>query len=103
MKTFIGWTNIKWVITELGKMYSSQDSYFSKKRVESGIAFAIAQWGMIQFFIEKKSIMTASDLFIWAGIEFGIAGYLVTQTQKEKKDGTQVYPTTEEPLEQINS
>jgi hypothetical protein len=49
MKTyFFGWTNIKWFISEIGKMYSSKDSYFSKKRIESGIAFAISQWGMIE-------------------------------------------------------
>ena len=33
---------IKWFFTEIMKMYSSEKSYFSKKRVESGIAFAIS-------------------------------------------------------------
>ena len=41
---FFGWTNIKWFITEIGKIYSGQESYFSKKRIESGVAFIIAQW-----------------------------------------------------------
>jgi hypothetical protein len=104
MKTyFFGWTNIKWFISEIGKMYSSKDSYFSKKRIESGIAFAISQWGMIEFLVKKIDTMTSSDIAIWAGIEFAVAGYMVNQIQKEKKDGTQVHPTGEVTDEQINS
>ena len=93
MKTyFFGWTNIKWFISEIGKMYSAKDSYFSKKRIESGVAFAVSQWGMIEFFAKKIDTMTTSDMVMWAGIEFAVAGYMVNQIQKEKKDGTQVYP-----------
>jgi hypothetical protein len=104
MKTyFFGWTNLKWFISEIGKMYSSKDSYFSKKRIESGIAFAISQWGMIEFLVKKIDTMTSSDIAIWAGIEFAVAGYMVNQIQKEKKDGTQVHPTGEVTDEQINS
>jgi len=29
---FLGWTNIKWFISEIGKIYSGGDSYFSKKK-----------------------------------------------------------------------
>lgn len=83
-KTFIGWTNIKWVVTELVKLYSNQPSFFSKKRIESGVAFIIAQWGMIYFLVEKITTMESSDLAIWAGIEFCIAGYMINQIQKEK-------------------
>lgn len=106
MKTyFFGWTNIKWFFSEMGKMYSSTDSYFSKKRIESGIAFVVSQWGMIEFFIKKVDTMTTSDIAIWAAMEFAVAGYMVNQIQKEKKEGTQVYPTTDDsiPEEQINS
>jgi len=76
---------LKWFFTELMKMYSSEDSYFSKKRVESGVAFVISQWGMIWFLIKKIDVLTASDMLIWAGIEFAVAGYMVNQIQKEKK------------------
>ena len=76
---------LKWFFTELMKMYSSEDSYFSKKRVESGIAFAISQWGMVWFLIKKIDVLTASDMLIWAGIEFAVAGYMINQIQKEKK------------------
>lgn len=82
---FFGWENIKWFIKEIGEMYSSRKSYFSKKRIESGVAFAIAQWGMIFFLLEKHTEMTSSDLAIWAGIEFAVSGYIINQIQKEKK------------------
>lgn len=84
-KFFFGWTKIKWVISEIGKLYSSKDSYFSKKRIESGVAFLIAQFGMIYFLVKKMDVMTSSDLTVWAGIEFLVAGYTVTQIQSEKK------------------
>ena len=76
--------NTQWFIKEVGKIYSTEDSYFSKKRIESGIAFGAGQWGMIYFLHQNINSMTSSDLAIWAGIEFAIAGYLVSQIQKEK-------------------
>lgn len=84
---FLGVTsNIRWFITEIMKMYSSQKSFFSKKRVESGVAFLIAQIGMIYFLVKKIDAMDVYELSMWAGIEFLIAGYTVTQIQKEKKE-----------------
>ena len=82
---FFGWGNIKWLIREINKMYSSQSSFYSKKRIESGIAFIIAQWGMIFFLLEKHKTFTISDFSIWVGIEFFVAGYMVYQIQREKK------------------
>ena len=79
-------SNIRWFISEIMKMYSSQKSFFSKKRVESGIAFLIAQSGMVYFLVKKIETMDVYELSMWAGIEFLIAGYTVTQIQKEKKD-----------------
>jgi len=78
--------NIRWFVTEIMKMYSSQKSFFSKKRVESGIAFLTAQIGMVYFLVKKIDTMDVYELSMWAGIEFLIAGYTVTQIQKEKKD-----------------
>ena len=83
-KLFFGWTNIKWIIKELTALYSGEASYFSKKRIESGVAFIVGQWGMIYFLINNNSTMTASDIVLWAGVEFAIAGYMVNQIQKEK-------------------
>lgn len=86
-KFFFGWTNIKWFIKELFNVYSSsKKSVLSKKRLESGIAFFIGQIGMVFFLIMNHKEMTTSDLAIWAGIEFAISGYMVTQIQKEKRD-----------------
>lgn len=83
---FFGWQNIKWFIREVLKIYSSEHSYFSKKRLESSIAFVIAQWGMILYLNENHSTLSMSDFLIWVGAEFVVAGYYVTQIQKEKKD-----------------
>ena len=89
-KTFIGWTNMKWFMREIMNLYSDKPSYFSKKRIESGIAFAIAQWGMIFFLIKKIEKMDSVDLSMWAGIEFLVAGYVISQIQKEKKNKEQL-------------
>ena len=84
-KWFFGWFNIKFLIKELVKLYSNEPSYFSKKRVESGIAFIVGQWGMIYFLTQNIDKLTTSDIAIWAGVEFAIAGYIINQIQKEKK------------------
>jgi hypothetical protein len=99
-KFFFGWENIKWVISELGKMYSSKPSFFSKKRIESGIAFVIAQWGMIFFLLEKHSEMSITDLVMWTGVEFAVSGYIIHQIQKEKKE--EDLPPTDEDQPEIN-
>jgi len=85
-KYFFGWTNFKWLVKELVNMYSGKPSYFSKKRIESGLAFIVAQWGMIFFLLEKHSDLTMTDLIMWAGVEFAISGYMIHQIQKEKKN-----------------
>lgn len=85
-KYFFGWTNIKWFITEIGKQYGNSDSFFSKKRIESGIAFGVGQIGMIFFLAKKYETLVMSDLIMWASLEFAIAGYIVSQIQKEKKE-----------------
>jgi hypothetical protein len=84
-KWFFGWSNIKFLIKELIKLYSNELSYFSKKRVESGIAFIVGQWGMIYFLTQNIDKLTTSDIALWAGVEFAIAGYIINQIQKEKK------------------
>lgn len=92
---FFGWENIKWFFREVSNMYSSKDSYFSKKRIESGIAFLVAQWGMIFFLAEKHSTLSMTDLVMWAGVEFAISGYMIHQIQKEKKNEEQKEETPE--------
>ena len=84
-KWFFDWSNIKFLIKELIKLYSNEPSYFPKKRVESGIAFIVGQWGMIYFLTQNIDKLTTSDIALWAGVEFAIAGYIINQIQKEKK------------------
>jgi hypothetical protein len=83
---FFGWENIKWFIREIRNLYSGESSFFSKKRIESGIAFIVGQWGMIYFLTKNIDSLTASDIVLWAGVEFAIAGYMVNAIQKEKKE-----------------
>ena len=83
-KWFFGWGNIKWGIKQLISIYSSGPSFFSKKRIESGIAFIIAQWGMIFFLLEKHSTLTMGEFLLWAAAEFAVSGYIINKIQKEK-------------------
>jgi hypothetical protein len=100
---FFGWENIKWFFRELNKIYSNQPSFFSKKRLESGIAFAIAQWGMIYFILEKHSTLTVSDMVMWSGVEFAVSGYIIHQIQKEKKqDNKQVEQKNHTEVKEVN-
>jgi hypothetical protein len=100
---FFGWNNIKWFIREIGKIYSSDLSYFSKKRFESSIAFIIAQWGMVLYLYNNYNELTMSDFLLWAAAEFIVAGYYVNQIQREKKDigynNEYTYEVTEETIE----
>ena len=84
-KLFFGWNNIKWFLREILKVYSSKDSYFSKKRIESSTAFILSQIAMIFYFIENYKILTVSEFLLLVSAEFAIAGYYVTQIQIEKK------------------
>lgn len=76
---------VKWVIVELVKVYSSKPSYFSKKRIESGVGFIIAEWGMIFFLIRRIDVLDAYEFAVWASIQFLVAGYMVKQIQKQKE------------------
>ncbi len=84
-KTFIGWTSIKWFIREIIKLYSDEPSYFSKKRIESGLAFIIAQIGMVFFLIKKIDTLDVYEFVMWASVEFLVAGYTINKIQREKR------------------
>jgi hypothetical protein len=88
---------IKWFFTEFMNMYSGKKSYFSKKRIESGIAFVIAQWGMIFFLLEKHSTLSMGEFVLWATVEFAVAGWMVNKIQKEKSVNTENTDETENP------
>ena len=80
------WNNIVWFFKELMNLYSDKPSHFSKKRIESGIAFLIAQTGMIWYLVTHISTMDVYEFLMWAGAEFLIAGYTISQIQREKKN-----------------
>lgn len=79
---------IKWFFTEFINMYSAKKSYFSKKRIESGFAFLIAQWGMVFFLLEKHKDLSMGEFLLWATTEFAVAGWMIHKIQKEKSDNT---------------
>ncbi len=84
-KYFFGWENLKWLVVEVRNVYSNQPTFFSKKRIESSLAFMSGLWGMIYFLVKKVEVMTTTDLVLWSAVLFGMAGYTVSQIQKEKK------------------
>jgi len=75
---------IKWFFKELLLIYSNKPSFFSKKRIESGISYLIAQIGMIFFLCAKYDTLTMGEFILWAGAEFAVAGYIINKIQKEK-------------------
>lgn len=87
---FFGWNSLKWIIREFVKLGSSEKSYFSKKRIESGIAFVILQIGMIDilayFLAQEKTPM--SEFIMWASVEAIICGYVLTKIEENKRLNT---------------
>lgn len=84
---FFGWENFKWVCRELLKVGSNKPSFFSKKRIESGIAFFVLQFGMFQSleYLLSKEDTPMSEFAIWAGIECVICGYTINKIEESKK------------------
>ena len=83
-KTFFGWTNLKWFIREFAAMYSTRDSYFSKKRFESSMAF-LGGYGIILYHVwANMTTITNSEILADAVVLFGVAGYTVSKIQAEK-------------------
>lgn len=83
---FFGWTNIKWTFRQFAAMYSNKNSYFSKKRFESSIAFLGAMFIIIGNVIYHRDTITNTEILADAALLFAIAGYTVNQIQKEKKE-----------------
>ena len=82
------YNNVHWFFTELIKIYSSDKSYFSKKRIESGAAFIIAQFGMVYYLCEHHSKLTMGEFLLWAAAEFAVSGYIINKIQSEKNTGS---------------
>lgn len=76
---------VKWFFTELMNIYSNKPSFFSKKRIESGLSFLIGQIGMVVFLIFKINDISMGEFLLWASAEFTVAGYIINKIQKEKE------------------
>lgn len=81
---FFGWENFKWIIRELYKTLSSEPSYFSQKRLFTSTAFITGIFGMLFYLIKKWETMTELEFYGWAIIIFTVAGYNMSQIQKNK-------------------
>ncbi len=79
-------TKIKWLIKELIAIYSDQPSYFSKKRIESGIAFFLGVSSLVCYMVAHHATITNGEVVIDSTLLFAVAGYAVNQIQSEKKD-----------------
>lgn len=84
-KYLFSWADVRFIIVEFAKIYSSKPSLLSKKRIESGIGFIIAEWGMIFFLMKNINTIGMAGFALWASIQFFVAGYIINQIQKEKK------------------
>lgn len=73
-------------LKELIAVYSDEPSYFSKKRLESGVSFLLGQLGMVSYIIANYSVMSVSEVLMWATLQFTISGYVMTHIQKEKQN-----------------
>jgi hypothetical protein len=85
-KYFFGWTNIKWVIKELVKMYSNEPSFFSYKRFQTGTAYFIFTQGCM--FALTEYVKTTSDFVLWCVPVLLVCGYTLNHIQKEKNDNS---------------
>lgn len=85
-KVFLfGFKNISFVVKELVKIYSNEKSFFMKKRIESGVAFVVAQWGMIHWLLLNVEKLDIYAICLWAGLEFTVCGYVISKIEQEKK------------------
>ena len=83
-KYFFGWTNIKWFVREIVKVFSNEPSYFSQKRVHNTIAFLSATGIILCFVWTHRATIQNSEILADAALLFTIAGYTVNHIQKEK-------------------
>lgn len=81
---FFGWNNVKWLCRELLAMYSNKESYFSKKRFESSIAFLSGVGLILAHAYHRRDTITNSEILADAALLFAVAGYTLNHIQKEK-------------------
>lgn len=82
-KYFFGWGNIRWGIKELIKMYSHQESFFSYKRFQTGVAFFMFTQGAM--YTLTNLVKTVEDFGLWCVPVLLVCGYTLDKIQKEKE------------------
>lgn len=94
----------QWLIREFVRMYSAEPSFFSKKRIEGGIAFIFA-FQMTAIYLQKK--IDTMDVLAFGYILttwLVIAGYTVNKIQQDKViDGSANKPIDAEKKEPSNN
>jgi hypothetical protein len=83
-KYFFGWTNIKWGIKELIKMYSVKESFFSYKRFQTGVAFFMFTQGAM--YALKNYVNTIEGFIVWCAPVLLVCGYTLHKIEKAKTD-----------------
>jgi len=81
------WQKFCWYISEMNKVFSSQPSFYSGKRLKEWLAFATGEYILLHGFIYlllHDKLDYAAVCFI-AGVAFGVAGYQLNKIQQEKK------------------
>lgn len=84
---FHGYNNYKWFVREWLKMYSgTEPSFFSHKRVQTGIAFTMFSLGwigvLVYLFIQEYT--TILEFVEWAIPPLLICGYTLNKTEAAK-------------------
>lgn len=83
-KYFFGWSNIKYLLTQIYFTFSNKPSELSRKRIESCLIFvSTLTASMTWFFIHIKEL-TYVEVIAFVTTHFAYAGYILNSVQKEK-------------------
>lgn len=84
------WQKFKWLVWEFVKVASGEPSFFSKKRLESGLAFMLFYFAEIIWLTYKSHFaterLTNSEFIANMVIVLLVAGYNVKKIQEEKSE-----------------
>lgn len=82
------WKRFCWYVSEFNKVFSTQPSFYSGKRLKEWAAFITGEYILIHGFVYllmHDKLDYAAVCFI-AAVAYGVAGYQLNQIQKEKKN-----------------
>jgi hypothetical protein len=87
MKYFFGWTNIKYILTQVYKTLSNEKSFLSSKRLERMSFTGLSEIMILGTFIflVYKGTLTASDTIILVSPLMIAGGYNIVMGNKDKE------------------